>query len=517
MQNNSFEYYADYFAKIVHDGDFRRVGKAFKTDSKYYYYDTGTGKIFECTEELFNVISTLQKNNSFDALMKLPIEKDLLLEALGELKETVEKQNLFQAPVIETFSGEQVNHLERSLNTRLNQVTFEVTQKCNLRCDYCIYQEENPKFRGFSDKKGMNFEIIKKVIDYASDKMNDDFYITFYGGEPLLNYGLIKQCVEYVEACRFKNNIRYSMTTNLTLMTKEKADFFASVPNFTIVCSIDGGQDIHDEHRKTVTGEGSFRYGMEGLKNLRNAYKGKDEHIIFNMVLTPPYTREKFNKIQSFIADCPYIFDTSTIMYSYADDGKAPEPEELKARQALEDEILFMEEYNPVMCWTIENLLNTESPNELFTWSNFLKGLLKIHKRRLSDTPMKKCSFNGCCIPGGRRLYVTATGDFHICERIGETPEIGNIHDGININRIKEKYIDEYIEKSIEKCRKCWAVHLCGICYATCYNHEGLHMQTKDLRCISEKFAIENYLVQYHQLYEKKPELLRPLNSMELT
>ena len=163
MQNNSFEYYADYFAKIVHDGDFRRVGKAFKTDSKYYYYDTGTGKIFECTEELFNVISTLQKNNSFDALMKLPIEKDLLLEALGELKETVEKQNLFQAPVIETFSGEQVNHLERSLNTRLNQVTFEVTQKCNLRCDYCIYQEENPKFRGFSDKKGMNFEIIKKV------------------------------------------------------------------------------------------------------------------------------------------------------------------------------------------------------------------------------------------------------------------------------------------------------------------------------------------------------------------
>ncbi len=54
MQNNSFEYYADYFAKIVLDGDFRRVGKAFKTDSKYYYYDTGTGKIFECTEELFN-------------------------------------------------------------------------------------------------------------------------------------------------------------------------------------------------------------------------------------------------------------------------------------------------------------------------------------------------------------------------------------------------------------------------------------------------------------------------------
>ena len=75
----------------------------------------------------------------------------------------------------------------------------------------------------------------------------------------------------------------------------------------------------------------------------------------------------------------------------------------------------------------------------------YVKRLLKIHKRGLSDTPMKKYYFNGCCIPGGRRLYITVDGEYHICERIGEAPNIGNVMNGIDIPRIQEKYIDEYI------------------------------------------------------------------------
>lgn len=68
----------------------------------------------------------------------------------------------------------------------------------------CIYQEENPKFRDFSQHGDMSFEIAKKVIDYSLDKMKDEFYITFYGGEPLLNFKLIKQCIEYVKSLKFK-------------------------------------------------------------------------------------------------------------------------------------------------------------------------------------------------------------------------------------------------------------------------------------------------------------------------
>lgn len=517
MQEKTFDTYEQYFENLVKDSDYKRLGKAFRTENKYYYYDTGTGKIFECNPNVFDVFSTLEEKNNFTALKDCINDSEKLLGALEEIKQTVESQNILKAPLISTFSGEQVNHLEDSLKTKLNQITFEVTQNCNLRCDYCIYQDDNPKFRNFAHNGNMSFDVIKTVIDYAKDKMNDEFYITFYGGEPLLNFRLIKQCVEYVRECNFNNRIMYSMTTNLTLMTKEIAEYLASVPNFTIVCSIDGDREIHDEHRKMISGEGSFQKVLEGLKNLREAFKEKEENIIFNMVLTPPYTREKFNKIQSFIQDCPYIHDTNTIMYSYADDGKNADLSEIRKREEIKSGLSFMEQYNPIMCWTMENMLDVDSPNKLFTWSNTLKGLLKIHKRGLSEVPMNKCSFNGCCIPGGRRLYITVEGYYHICERIGEAPVIGNVRNGINIEAIKRKYIDEYIDKSIKKCQRCWAMHLCGICYATCYDQDGLNVQTKNLRCISERFAVENQLTQYYQLYENRPDLLEPLNLMELT
>ena len=175
-----------------------------------------------------------------------------------------------------------------------------------------------------------------------------------------------------------------------------------------------------------------------------------------------------------------------------------------------------MEQYNPVQCWSIEHFQDTEEPNRIFTWGSMLKGLLKIHKRGLSDTPMKKYYFNGCCIPGGRRLYITVDGEYHICERIGEAPNIGNVMNGIDIPRIQEKYIDEYIEQSRKYCQNCWAAHLCGICYASSYDENGLDMDTKKIRCISEKFGIENQLIQYHEILERNPKLLIPLNEMEL-
>ena len=509
--------YKNFFSKVVEDGNYRRRGKVFKTSSRYYYYDTGTGKVFECEGEVYTILQKLQKTNSFDSIKVLEIEETELLNALEIIAEAVNNENILKAPLIKNFSGEQVKNLKNSLETKMGQITFEVTQKCNLRCDYCIYQEDNPKFRNFSHYEDMTFEIAKKVIDYSKDKMKDEFYITFYGGEPLLNFSLIKQCVEYVKSLKLSNTIMYSLTTNLTLMTKEIAEYLASVPNFTVVCSIDGYKELHDEHRKSVDGKGSFDQVMEGLKNLRNAYGNRDENIIVNMVLTPPYTRERFDKIQKFFENCPYINDRNTIMFSYVDSGKGYNAEELKAREKVTDNIMFMEHYNPLQCWSLEQFQDTDLPNHIFTWGNMINGLLKIHKRGLSDTPMNKFYLNGCCIPGGRRLYITVDGKYHVCERIGKAPNVGDVYNGINIPKIQKKYVDEYINKSLPFCQNCWAAHLCGICYASCYDADGLDMDTKKLRCINEKFGIENQLVLYHEVLEKNPQLLEPLNEMEMS
>ncbi len=110
--------------------------------------------------------------------------------------------------------------------------------------------------------------------------MKNEFYITFYGGEPLLNFSLIKQCVEYVKTLNCSNTIMYSLTTNLTLMTQEIAEYLASVPNFTVVCSIDGNQELHDEHRKGLDGKGSFEYTMEGLKKISERHMETEMKIL---------------------------------------------------------------------------------------------------------------------------------------------------------------------------------------------------------------------------------------------
>ncbi len=511
-----YKFYEKFFSTLIEDENYRRRGKVFKTRNRFYYYDTGTGKVFECEKEVYEVFQKLQKTNQFEKLRELDLDEKSLISALDKIMDVVNNENILKAPMLETFSGEQVTNLKKSLDTKLGQITFEVTQKCNLRCDYCIYQEDNPKFRDFSQHNDMPFEIAKKVIDYSKDKMKNEFYITFYGGEPLLNFSLIKQCVEYVKTLNCSNTIMYSLTTNLTLMTQEIAEYLASVPNFTVVCSIDGNQELHDEHRKGSDGKGSFEYTMEGLKNLRKAYGNRDENIIVNMVMTPPYTRERFDKMQRFIEECPYLNERNTIMFSYADRGIRHDTAELARREQITDNIMFMEQYNPLQCWSIEQFQETDAPNRIFTWGSMLKGLLKIHKRGLSDTPMTKYYFNGCCIPGGRRLYVTVDGEYHVCERIGEAPNIGNVHDGIDIPKIQEKYIDEYINKSRQFCQNCWAAHLCGICYASCYDENGLDMDTKKIRCISERFGIENQLIQYHEVLENNPKLLEPLNDMKM-
>lgn len=515
METKDYGYYEEFFNKLVPNHNYRRLGKAFKSREKYFFYDTGTGKVFECEQEVYEILRKLEETNSFAQIKDLNLGQDKILESLERIRLAVETENILKAPLLETFTCLQVTNLENVLKNEIGQITFEVTQKCNLRCDYCIYQDENPKFRDFSSHEDMSFETAKKVIDYVKDKMKKEFYITFYGGEPLLNFSLIKQCIEYVKELKCESKIMYSLTTNLTLMTKEIAEYLASVPDFAVVCSIDGDKDIHDEHRKDMEGNGSFERAMEGLKHLRDAYGDRDEHIIINMVLTRPLTDERFNKIQQFIENCPYLNENNTIMYSYADDGKKYEPEEIRMREQISDNIEFMERYAPVSNWSLKQFESTDEPNKIFTWGAALSSLLKIHKRKLSQTPMKKYYFNGCCIPGGRRLYITVDGKFHVCERVGESPAIGDANLGIDIPQIQKKYIDEYMEKSIPFCQNCWAAHLCGICYATCYDGNGLDMETKKVKCINERFNIENSLILYHELLEKNPVLLETLNEMD--
>ena len=491
-----------FFQKLKNGYSFSRLGTTFQTSDNYYFYDAGTGKVLQCSEAAYTVLKYLETNDDI-TFKAIDLSEDELYKAVEEIEDAVKQEKILLAPIATTFIGDATESLYNSISN-LNQMCLEVTERCNLRCDYCIYHKENHKFRNYGERD-MSWEIAQKAIDYylAHADPNRSFF-AFYGGEPLLKFDLIRKCIEYIQ-CKnvYNHKISYSMTTNGTLMTPEKAAFFASIPEFNIVFSIDGDQLTHDEQRKDINGIGSFADAFAGYKCTLDAYGERASELIsINSVLTPPYTEDKLNRIQDFFNREASGIEKQYSYVEYEREDYENQLEDYKNRDS--------HSWHPVFDWQTKA---GQSQKELFTWGATVKALAIIHKRYITKNPTTKYKFNGCCVPGGRKIYVTTEGKYKVCERVGECPEIGTVDTGLNVECIQRKFINEYIEKSLPDCKKCWAINLCAQCYATCYDHLGINIPKKRVRCEEQRFGLKSDLTLYHQILEKAPDSLLFLNN----
>ena len=134
--------------------------------------------------------------------------------------------------------------------------------------------------------------------------------------------------------------------------------------------------------------------------------------------------------------------------------------------------------------------------------------LKTAHFRMLLNAPVNHYHLNGNCTPGVRRLYVKTNGDFAICEKIGNSPVIGNVDEGIDVSKVKQYYIKEYEAASLPECSKCWAVNMCDLCYANCYSTNGINMVEKRKMCEVTRTNVLISLSMYYTLLEAHPEKL---------
>ena len=171
---------------------------------------------------------------------------------------------------------------------------------------------------------------------------------------------------------------------------------------------------------------------------------------------------------------------------------------------------------DPLKKWqlhkAIKEGLNKNKTNNIYFYSMF-SLLQMIDARRKCESPFQFHSCNGCCVPGGRKIYVKSNGDILVCEKIGNSPIIGNINVGIDIEKIKHKYIEEYANKSLEDCSNCWAINLCNICYANCYTTNGIDMDLKRENCASLLETLKTNLSVFYSIAEEYPELLDVLKG----
>lgn len=503
----------DRLLRLKTGGEVTRFGMHFHTTSSGYWYDTGTGKVVRLDADSERIVSALFDEKVSPAAFEKILESTPTLENISSV---IEQENLFAAQKVTDFIH--VENLMTEENLKCGQLVIELTGNCNLACKYCIYNEGFKGNRNFNTEN-ITFETAKKAIDYVSSHRDpESLSVTFYGGEPLLNFPVMRQCIDYSLSTIKGGKLTFSFTTNLTLMTKEIAEYLATVPNLSILVSMDGPEEIHDLQRVYRGGKGSFYDAYRGLKILADAVNEAQSSaaILFSAVLMPPYTKQRFDEINAFFESLDFLPSNISVQATYPSLGTVPTSYFEDLRQAgIEPE----SNNTDWMSWALEKAGKSDfTKMQRNIYSGLLtNALVKIQNRLLYDDMINAHYFNGCCIPGQRRLYVCTDGKYRVCERIGNAPFIGSVDTGIDFEAIKKYYIFDYKEKSLPACSQCWAFNLCDICYAQCFDSAGLNMNEKQIRCIETKDRYKYWLEYYHQVMEDSPEIIEEISKIQVS
>lgn len=338
------------------------------------------------------------------------------------------------------------------LRNGLTQLILSVTEDCNLRCAYCTFSDEFSSNRNHSVNY-MNFETSKKAIDlylhYVENGKKYNLFrvpvVCFYGGEPLLNFDLIKQCVKYIKSI-YDGNVKFNITTNGYLLNKEISDWLMK-HNFLITVSLDGDKKEHDKKRVNKNGGGTFNNIWH---NIRYILDKKYEHF---------YVSPVFDYGTSFL-DCHNFFKKNLINVMSLSEVDMEYTKEYYKR-------FTKSEYNNYIK-SITELLNNYSIED--TTGSYLYYLIEepfvklILESNILSFTRNFVNFTGSCVPGDK-LFVSTEGNFYTCERVPPTEisNIGNVNSGLDFDKIVT-IIDTFNSK-LDECSSCSISTLCQKCY----------------------------------------------------
>ena len=366
----------------------------------------------------------------------------------------------------------------------LNQIVLQVTQNCNLRCSYCAYS--GSYYNRKHSNKRMSKETALRAVDFFMEHSSEieDATIGFYGGEPLLEIDLIREVISYVEENYPERKVRYNLTTNLTLLTKEILDFFVE-KNVVIMISIDGPKEIQDRNRMFVSGTGSFSTVITKAEEIQKNSPDYFKQCMTNTVMSPG---SDYEKVIDFL-DNDRLFGQLTSLYSLVNDVDIKEELQYDDtyNQTVHKEIfkIYLARLGELEYSQVSRLMKT-NVSAIFETNQFLQ---------MNGTAnMRKSHPGGPCIPGSNRLFVDVEGFFYPCERIAENPalQIGNLDEGYSLDRINRMLnIGKMTE---EQCLNCWAFMYCGTCAANMTEHGIPSKKIRLKRCSGERTNIQNRL-----------------------
>ena len=436
----------------------------YKNNGYNIVMDVCSGAVHVVDDVVYDAIAVYDKDGADAVLPALegtyPAED--IREALEEIEELKQDGVLFTEDVYEQYVKD-----FKSRKTVVKALCLHVAHDCNLGCKYCFAEEGEYHGR----RAIMSYEVGRKALDFliANSGNRRNLEVDFFGGEPLMNWEVVKQLVAYGRSKEkeFNKNFRFTMTTNGMLMTDEVVDFL-NKEMANVVLSIDGRKEINDKMRPTRNGKGSsYDIIMPKFKKFAKSRGDKSYYI-----------RGTFTK---------YNLDFANDVLHFADEGfKDISVEPVVA--APEEDYAIHEEHLPQILEEYDRLAK-----EYIKRKKAGNGFNFFHFNiDLTQGPCVAKRLSGCG-SGTEYLAVTPWGDLYPCHQfVGQEQFLlGTVDTGITNTEVRDefKFCNVYAK---EKCRNCFARFYCsGGCAANSWNYDGSITGAYDIGCEMQKKRIE--------------------------
>ena len=423
----------------------------YELNGYHIVLDTCSGAVHSVDEVAYDIIALFPDHSREEIVAAMlekyggrpDVDRGELEQCLDDVQALKDAGKLFTPDTFEPLAFD-----FKARNTVVKALCLHVAHTCNLNCSHCFASQG--KFHG--ERALMSFEVGRQAIDFlvAHSGGRTNLEVDFFGGEPLMNWQVVKDIVAYARSLEAEHHkrFRFTLTTNGVLVDDEVIDF-ANREMHNVVMSLDGRKEVHDRFRKDYAGRGSYDVIVPKFQKFAKARGERDYYI------RGTYTHHNTD----FTRD---IFHMADLGFTQLSMEPVVCPPDDPCALTEEDMPVLFEQYELLA----REMLRREKEGRGFTFYHYMLDLTHgpcIYKR-----------ISGCG-SGTEYMAVTPWGDLYPCHQFVNDPAylLGNIWDGVTNERVRDEFklCNAYARP---ECQDCWAKLYCsGGCPANAYHASG--------------------------------------------
>jgi uncharacterized protein len=352
----------------------------------------------------------------------------------------------------------------------------------------------------------MSWAIARRAVDWFAYRSRHSATVTlsFYGGEPLINFDLIKRTVQYARGVFTGKNIRFHIATNGTLLDRRIQLWLVDNPEVLVTVTLNGPASLHDRFRHTEKGRGSYERIMRNLSVFKKenpiTFHGQINVIInyFNVTELPTIKAWYLEKTL-FNKTLPVSLRRISLRFADAQLSsqftKHLESNTIPVLEKIEDEYL--------------SCLKSKQYQKNFWGVLWDAPLSRLHFRPMTTVGLRY-PFTGGCAPLTKRLFVDTDGNLRLCEKADGKIKIGSIDDGVDFSRLNQLIV-EFERLLNAKCRNCWALRMCSLCLNDVLDDKGINFSLQAPRCADVQKSLRRQLALFCTIHELGDHMLSHL------